>query len=151
MVETLLARLEAVAARLEAAEGLVTGAAPPAPPQPAAAPAPAPAPAAAEKPFLAAWAALVAEQLEPLVASAAAVGDAGVEAATAATARAFAEQGRILEVVAACRRPDVPALQQVLAGCGAAIGEAQVGGPEPRARRDPGPPVHRSGRRGGGG
>ena len=147
MVETLLARLEAVAARLEAAEGLVTGAAPPAPPQPA----PAPAPAAAEKPFLAAWAVLVAEQLEPLVASAAAVGDAGVEAATAAAARAFAEQGRVLEVVAACRRPDVSALQRVLAGCGAAIGEAQVGGPEARARRDPGPPVHRSGRRGGGG
>jgi len=112
-MESLVARLEAVAARLEAQAGA-----------PAAAKTTAPTPGAKTDaaggvaPSVAAFDAVIAGPLAELVAATGALGDAEIADATALFADAFNAERTVIECIASCRKPEMDALQSLLAPVG---------------------------------
>ena len=112
-MESLVARLEAVAARLEAQAGA-----------PAAAKTTASTPGAkidaagGVAPSVAAFDALIAGPLAELVAATGALGDAEIADATALFADAFNAERTVIECIASCRKPEMDALQSLLAPVG---------------------------------
>ena len=112
-MESLVARLEAVAARLEAQAG-----APAAAKTTASTPGAKTDAAGGVAPSVAAFDALIAGPLAELVAATGALGDAEIADATALFADAFNAERTVIECIASCRKPEMDALQSLLAPVG---------------------------------
>ncbi|ACO67197.1 predicted protein [Micromonas commoda] len=112
-MESLVARLEAVAARLEAQAG-----APAAAKTTASTPGAKTDAAGGVAPSVAAFDALIAGPLAELVAATSALGDAEIADATALFADAFNAERTVIECIASCRKPEMDALQSLLAPVG---------------------------------